>query len=43
MLGRGSAFAEEARAGDFIGADFDFAIDLTGKLPDDWKLFNKKY
>lgn len=43
MLGRGSAFAEEARTGDFIGADFDFAIDLTGKFPDDWKQFNKKY
>lgn len=43
MLGRGSTFAEEAKASNFIGADFDFAIDLSSKLPDDWRAFNKTF
>lgn len=43
MLGRKSAFAEEGLKGDFIGADFDIDQDLTGQLPEDWRVFNKKF
>ena len=43
MLGRGSAFSEEAIANDFVGAGFLHDVDLNGKLPDDWKEFNRKY
>lgn len=42
MLGRGSTYAEEARTGAFIGADFDIDMDLTSKLPDNWREFNKE-
>lgn len=43
MLGRGGQFAEECRKGGFIGADFDISVDLTGQLPDNWRVFNKKF
>lgn len=43
MLGRGSAYSEEAIANNFIGAGFLHDIDLNGNLPDDWKEFNRKY
>ena len=43
MLGRGSAHAEECFTGNFIGTDFDVNQDLTGKLPDDWRTFNKEF
>lgn len=43
MLGEGSKHAEECFAGNFIGADYDIAQDLTGKLPDEWRAFNKKF
>lgn len=42
MLGKGSSFAEEAKLGDFIGADFGIDIDLKNKLPDNWRDFNKE-
>lgn len=42
MLGRGSAYADEAKAGDFIGADFDINIDLKNNIPDNWREFNKE-
>lgn len=41
MLGRGSAFAEEAKSGEFIGADFNLNINLKNKLPENWRDFNK--
>jgi restriction system protein len=40
MLGRQSVHAEEAFAGNFIGADFSIREDLSGKLPEDWHEFN---
>ncbi len=40
MLGRGSTFAEEARAGNYIGADFRIDVDLKNNLPDSWRDFN---
>lgn len=43
MLGRGSVHVAECLAGGFIGADFGIHQDLTGKLPDEWRQFNKKY
>jgi restriction system protein len=43
MLGQKSIHAEECHKGGFIGADFEIGIDLTGKLPDNWRDFNKKF
>ncbi|MEK6705323.1 MAG: DUF91 domain-containing protein, partial [Bdellovibrionota bacterium] len=43
MLGKKSAHAEECLKGKFIGADFGISSDLTGQLPDNWKLFNQKF
>ena len=41
MLGKKSVHAEECFAGHFIAAGFIHNRDLTGKLPDDWREFNK--
>jgi hypothetical protein len=43
MLGKKSMYAEEAHKGNFIGAGWLPDIDLTNKLPDNWREFNKKY
>lgn len=43
MLGKKSIYADEARQGNFIGADFGLDIDLTNKLPENWREFNKKF
>ena len=43
MLGKGSAHAPECFAGRFVGTDFDIHEDLSGKLPDQWKDFNKLF
>lgn len=43
MLGKGSIYAEECFAGSFIGADFDIPEDLSGRLPDEWRRFNKEF
>ena len=43
MLGRGSVHAAECFSGNFIGADFDIHQDLSGKLPEDWRAFNKEF
>ena len=43
MLGRGSIHADECHAKSFIGCDFDFNRDLSGKLPDNWRDFNKEF
>lgn len=43
MLGAKSIYAEECRAGSFIGADFGIRENLTNKLPDSWKDFNKQF
>src|SRR5215203_1756424 len=43
MLGRKSAFAEQCFDGNFIGADFDIAEDLTRNLPDEWRAFNSHF
>ena len=43
MLGRQSVNAAECFAGGFIGANFEIAEDLTNKLPDNWRTFNKAF
>ncbi len=43
MLGKKSAFAEQCFAGNFIGVDFLGGEDLTHKLPDEWRTFNKQF
>lgn len=43
MLGKGSIYAQECFAGNFIGADFEIPQDLTHKLPEEWRAFNKEF
>ncbi|MFH1706233.1 MAG: endonuclease NucS domain-containing protein [Patescibacteria group bacterium] len=43
MLGRKSIYAEEAHQGNYISANCFKDVDLTNKLPDNWREFNKKY
>jgi restriction system protein len=43
MLGRQSVNAAECFAGGFIGANFEIVEDLSNKLPDDWRAFNKAF
>jgi restriction system protein len=43
MLGKKSVHATESFAGNFVGADFGIAENLSGKLPDEWRTFNKSY
>jgi restriction system protein len=43
MLGAKSIHAEECFAGNFIGTDFGITQDLTHKLPENWREFNKEF
>jgi restriction system protein len=43
MLGRKSIHAAMCFSEGFIGADFAIAEDLTDKLPEEWRDFNKRY
>ena len=43
MLGRKSAYAEEAFKGNFIATGFIKDRDLTQHLPDNWRDFNKEF
>jgi len=43
MLGKRSAYAEEAHKQNFIGADDDIEKDLSNHLPDNWRDFNKEF
>lgn len=43
MLGKGSVHAEACFAGNFIGTDFGINQDLTSKLPEEWRPFNKEF
>jgi predicted Mrr-cat superfamily restriction endonuclease len=43
MLGKGSCYAEECFASNFIGTDFGINQDLSHKLPDEWRAFNKEF
>jgi restriction system protein len=43
MLGGQSKYAEECYRGKFIGADYGIRIDLSNKLPENWREFNKEF
>lgn len=43
MLGKGSVHAEECFSGNFIGTDFGIKLDLTSKLPEEWRQFNQEF
>ncbi len=43
MLGQKSVYAAECFAGNFIGTDFDIDQDLTNKLPEDFRAFNREF
>jgi Endonuclease NucS C-terminal domain len=43
MLGQKSVHAEACFAGGFVGTDFGIRQDLAGRLPDEWRAFNKEF
>lgn len=43
MLGKKSMHAPMCFAENFIGADFDIPQDLTGKLSEEWRAFNREF
>lgn len=43
MLGSKSVLAETCHQGGFIGGDWGIDVDLTGKLPDDARAFNREF
>ena len=43
MAGAKSIHAATCHEQGFIGADWDFAQDLTGQFPEDWRAFNKRF
>jgi restriction system protein len=43
ILGKGNAYAAECFAGGFIGANYDIQDDISQKLPEQWREFNKKF
>ncbi len=43
MLGKKSIHAQECLTGNFIGTDYGIHQDLTLKLPDDWRTFNREF
>lgn len=43
MLGKKSSHAEACLTGSFIGADFGITQNLSAKLPDEWREFNKEF
>jgi len=43
MLGQKSIYAEGAHGDNFIGAGWLPDIDLTGKITDDYLVFNKEF
>lgn len=43
MAGRQSIHANECIEGGFIGVDYGITVDLTGRLPENWKDFNREF
>ena len=43
MLGKASTYAPQCFEGGFIGTDFDINLNLTGRLSDQWRAFNKEF
>lgn len=42
-LGKKNAQAAECYAGNYVGVGFDIPHDLTGRVPEDWREFNKEF
>jgi restriction system protein len=42
-LGQGGAHADECLANGFIGTDFGIREDLSRKLPEEWRAFNREF
>lgn len=43
MLGPGSVNATDCFTGSFVGVNYGIHEDLTGRLPDEWRAFNKMF
>jgi restriction system protein len=43
MAGQKSIYSAECFSEGYIGIDYGFGIDLTGRLPENWKEFNKEF
>lgn len=43
MPGRKSVHADECFVSGFIGVDFEIDQDLTAKLPEEWRTFNREF
>ena len=43
ILGKQSIYAADCFANNYIGVDFGINEDLTGKLPEVWRSFNKVF
>lgn len=43
MAGARSANAQQCFTEGFIGVDYEVPVDLTGRLPDDWRVFNHEF
>jgi len=43
MAGRQSVHAAKCLKEGFIGVDYDINVDLSGRLPENWKSFNKEF
>ena len=43
MAGQGSAYAKQCFDEGFIGIDYKIHVDLSTKLPDNWRDFNKEF
>ena len=43
MLGQKSVYADECFVGNFIGTDFGIHENLSQKLPEEWRAFNKAF
>lgn len=43
MLGPKSVYIKECQQGNFVGVNFDIGQDLTKKLPDNWREFNREF
>ena len=43
MMGKGSMHAQEGFAGNYIGTGFNINQDLSRKLPDEWRAFNREF
>lgn len=43
MLGRKSVHADACIVGNFVGTDYGIHMDLTDRLHEEWRAFNKEF